>query len=149
QARQERERSLRSLDFYLGYLRDRPDSVVAALRVMAHREGAALVHCAAGKDRTGVVTAFALDIAGVTREEMVDDYVKTGERLDHILARLRCSNTYATDLDTRPADSHLPRAATMERFLATIDERKGGPLEWLRRHGWTDTDAAALRARLR
>jgi protein tyrosine/serine phosphatase len=148
-ARQETERSLRSLDFYLGYLRDRPDSIVAALRVMAHREGVSLVHCAAGKDRTGVVVAFALEVAGVTRDAVVADYVQTGERLERILARLRASTTYAADLDGRPADSHRPRAETMEKFLATVDERYGGPLGWLRRHGWTDADRAALVAKLR
>src|SRR5260370_1829577 len=50
---------------YLGYLEDRPDQVVGALRSIAHAEGAALVHCAAGKDRTGVVVALALTVAGV------------------------------------------------------------------------------------
>ena len=42
-------------DHYLGYLSARPDSVSAALRVVADAEGAAVVHCAAGKDRTGTV----------------------------------------------------------------------------------------------
>jgi len=39
---------------YLGYLEDRPDQVVGAVRSIACDGGAALVHCAAGKDRTGV-----------------------------------------------------------------------------------------------
>src|SRR5581483_6867324 len=45
---------------YLGYLEDRPEQVVAAVRSIATSDGAALVHCAAGKDRTGVVVALAL-----------------------------------------------------------------------------------------
>ena len=52
-------------EHYLGYLSRRPDSVAAALRVVADAEGAAVVHCAAGKDRTGTVVAMALDVAGV------------------------------------------------------------------------------------
>ena len=52
-------------DHYLGYLSARPDSVSAALHVVADAEGAAVVHCAAGKDRTGTVVAMALDVAGV------------------------------------------------------------------------------------
>ena len=137
----------RSIGHYLAYLDDRPDSVVAALRVMAHEEGGSIVHCAAGKDRTGVVCAFALEVAGATREAVVADYVATGERLEQVLARLRASTTYAADLDSRPADSHLPHAYTMEKFLATVDERHGGPLGWLSRHGWTAADTAALRDR--
>lgn len=137
----------RSVGHYLSYLGDRPDSIVAALRVMAHEDGGSIVHCAAGKDRTGVVCALALEVAGATRQAVVADYVATGERLDQVLARLRASTTYAADLDSRPADSHLPHAYTMEKFLATVDERHGGPLGWLTQHGWTAADTAALRDR--
>jgi protein-tyrosine phosphatase len=138
----------RSVGHYLGYLRERPDSVVNALRVMATSEGSALVHCAAGKDRTGVVCALALETVGVTREEVVADYARTGERLEGILRRLRGSQTYAADLDSRPADSHLPHAYIMDKFLASLDERHGGALGWLTSHGWADADTRALRARL-
>ncbi|WP_242909846.1 tyrosine-protein phosphatase [Actinomadura terrae] len=138
----------RSIGHYHGYLNDRADSIVAALRVMTRTDGAALVHCAAGKDRTGVVCAFALEVAGVTREAVIADYTLSGERLEPTLSRLRASDTYAADLDSRPVDSHRPRAATMATFLCHIDERFGGPLGWLTSHGWTDEDTAALRARL-
>ena len=52
---------------YLEYVEDRPGQVVAALRTIADSEGAVLVHCAAGKDRTGVVVALALTVAGCGR----------------------------------------------------------------------------------
>lgn len=138
----------RSISHYLGYVRDRPDSIVNALRVMAYGRGSALVHCAAGKDRTGVVCAIALETVGVTREAVVADYVQTGERLEAILRRLRSSQTYAGDLDSRPGDSHLPHAFIMDKFLAKLDEHHGGAIGWLHQHGWTATDSAALRRRL-
>ncbi|MCO6003800.1 tyrosine-protein phosphatase [Actinoallomurus purpureus] len=148
QSRQEAgPESDRSVGHYLGYLADRPDSVVNALRVVPG--GTSIVHCAAGKDRTGVVIAFALHVAGVPREEIVADYAATGERLEAILARLRASPVYAQDLDSRPADTHRPHSHTMEKFLAVIDERFGDPLGWLERHGWTDDDTTALRTTLR
>ncbi|MFB9723755.1 tyrosine-protein phosphatase [Planobispora longispora] len=140
---------LRVTGFYYGYLRDRPDSVVAALRAMSADDGAAVVHCAAGKDRTGVVCALALEIAGATREAIVDDYVATGERIEGILARLRASSTYREDLDTRTADEHRPRREYIEQFLRVLDERFGGPLEWLAAQGWTAADSRALKSRLR
>ncbi|WP_346433846.1 tyrosine-protein phosphatase [Nonomuraea composti] len=143
------DEELRVTGFYFGYLRDRPDSVVAALRAMALADGASLVHCAAGKDRTGVLCALALEIAGATREAIVEDYVATGERLELILKRLRGSATYRDDLDSRPADDHMPRARYIEQFLGVLDDRFGGPLGWLAENGWTDADTEAMRARLR
>jgi protein-tyrosine phosphatase len=145
------EASNPSVRYYLGYLRDRPDSVVEALRILAGPDssGTAIVHCAAGKDRTGVVVALALAAADVTRAAIIDDYVATGDVLDAILDRLRRSPTYAADLDDRPADSHRPRARTMQRFLAILDEHYGGPLGWLDKAGFGTSDVAALRARLR
>ncbi|GAA2802012.1 hypothetical protein GCM10020219_086690 [Nonomuraea dietziae] len=140
---------LRVTGFYYGYLRERPDSVVSALRVMALDDGAAIVHCAAGKDRTGVLCALALSVAGATREAIVEDYVATGERLERVLARLRASATYRDDLDSRPADDHRPRARYIEQFLGVLDDRFGGPLPWLEANGWTEADNAALRSRLR
>ena len=111
-------------------------------------QGPSIVHCAAGKDRTGVVIAIALHVIGVPRDTIVADYAATGERLEAILARLRSSTTYAQDLDSRPADSHMPHAYTMEKFLTILDERYDGPVGWLERHGWTGDDTTTLRSAL-
>ncbi|GIH28437.1 hypothetical protein Aph01nite_67470 [Acrocarpospora phusangensis] len=143
------DEELQVTGYYYGYLRDRPDSVIAAMRALAHDDGMALVHCAAGKDRTGVVVAMALSVAGVTREAIVADYAVTGERIAAILERLRASDTYRVDLDSKPADHHLPRPEYMDRFLTTLEDRFGGPQAWLDRYGWTAADTTALRARLR
>ncbi|GAA0441761.1 protein-tyrosine-phosphatase [Acrocarpospora corrugata] len=140
---------LRVTGYYYSYLRDRPDSVVASLRALAGDDGLAVVHCAAGKDRTGVVCALAQAVAGVTREAIVADYAATGDRIAAILERLRSSETYRVDLDSKPADQHVPRPEYMELFLTTLEDRFGGPMGWLEQHGWTAADTAALRARLR
>jgi protein-tyrosine phosphatase len=134
---------------YLGYLDDRPDSVLAALRLIAHTEGSTIVHCAAGKDRTGTVIALALAEVGVSEDDIVDDYVLSAERVEAVLRRLATRRTYAGDLvGDEPVDKHKPKAETMRRLLAAIDEAYGGVPAWLRAHGWTDDDAAALRAKL-
>ncbi len=133
---------------YQSYLDDRPDSVVAALRLIARTDGATIVHCAAGKDRTGVVVALALDVVGVERSAIVDDFVRSGDRMKQILARLSASHTYVDDLRDVPFDHHLPRPATMETFLSNLDDAHGGPAKWLSEHGWTDADTSELRAAL-
>jgi len=134
---------------YLGYLEDRPDQIVGALRTIARAEGAALVHCAAGKDRTGVVVALALTVAGVPAPAVAADYAASGERTEAIMARLRRSRLYAGDIDSKPADLHRPRAETMTAFLEQMDARYGGVVQWLADHGLGAADLHALRVKLR
>ena len=127
---------------YLSYVRRRPDSVAESVRTIARAERAVLVHCAAGKDRTGVVVAVALDAAGVDRETIVEDYLASAHRIDAIVARLVSSTTYRPGLEGRDPQELAPLLGTMERFLELIDERLGGSVSWLR-------DAGAERRRSR
>ncbi len=134
---------------YLGYLEDRPDQVVDALRSVARANGAALVHCAAGKDRTGVVVALALSVAGVRPDAIAADYAATGDRTGPLLDRLRRSVTYSADIHRKPDDAHKPEAGTMTAFLAELDTRFGGAAAWLTAHGLSQQDLTRLRDKLR
>jgi protein-tyrosine phosphatase len=134
---------------YLGYLSDRGDHVVGALRALTAGSGASVVHCAAGKDRTGVVVALALAVAEVPHEEIVADYAMTAEVIEALVAKLAASPTYAEDMDQRDIASHTPRAETMDRVLTLLDERFGGAVGWLESHGFGADERAALKARLR
>jgi protein-tyrosine phosphatase len=133
---------------YLGYLEDRPESVVGALRAIAGSPGASIVHCAAGKDRTGVVAALTLTVAGVPAEEVIADYAATGERMDAILARLAGTRTYASDIKDTPREQHAAPPETMKAFLEQLDARYGGAAGYLARHGFGPDDIQRLRARL-
>ncbi|MGZ4295729.1 MAG: tyrosine-protein phosphatase [Solirubrobacteraceae bacterium] len=133
---------------YMSYLLRRPDSVVASMRTIARSDGAVLVHCAAGKDRTGVVVALALDAAGIDREVIVGDYVATDQRIDAILARLLASETYRSELEGSDPRAHAPTVATIVRFLQLVDERLGGVATWLATHGLRAGDLDRLRRRL-
>jgi protein-tyrosine phosphatase len=132
---------------YLGFLAERPDSVLAALRIIAHTEGAAVVHCTAGKDRTGVVTALALADAGVERSAIVADYAASADRYDQLMNRLAASMGNR-QLSLAATIKHRPKAVTMERFLDALAEESGGAAPWLAAHGWTPADHAALRRKL-
>jgi protein-tyrosine phosphatase len=134
---------------YLGYLENRPDQVVAALRSIATAPGAAIVHCAAGKDRTGVIVALALTAAGVEPEAVVADYAASNDRLEAVIARLSRSKMYAGGVAKVPVRAHAPRAETMKAFLEQLDARYGGMEAWAAANGLNADDLSQLRAKLR
>lgn len=133
---------------YLSYLRRRPDSIVGALTTVARAERAALVHCAAGKDRTGVVVALMLDAGGFEREAIIADYAASGERLEQITTRLLSSATYRPELESSRGRVHVPGPEAVTRFLELVDERFGGSVAWLSGNGLEPADLERLRTRL-
>ncbi len=135
--------------YYLGYLQDQPANLAQALRVLADpTSGTTVVHCAAGKDRTGTVVALALSLAGVARDAVVADYVASAERIDAVLARLQASPSYGPELVDRTADDIRPEAGSMERFLDEVDRRYGGPHELAFSIGLDEETVGRLAARL-
>lgn len=133
---------------YANMVSERPDSLTQALRVIGHAAGAVVVHCAAGKDRTGIVCAFALLTAGAPRGAVVADYAATTERIDAILAKLAASPTYADSLAGSVREHHFARADAFETFLTWVDSA-GGIDAVLARGGWRQEDADAVRRALR
>ena len=134
---------------YLGYLENRPEEVVGALRSIATAPGAAIVHCAAGKDRTGVVIALTLAVAGVEPDAIVADYAASDERIEAIIERLARSKMYAGGVNGVPVRAHAPRPETMKAFLEQLELRYGGAGNWLAARGFTAEEFAQLRAKLR
>ena len=66
--------------FYLRMVRDYPESWRRFFEVMADSEGySILYHCTAGRDRTGVATVLLLEALGVSRDEIITDYVRSNE----------------------------------------------------------------------
>lgn len=133
---------------YLSYLADRPDSVLAALRVIAEADGATLVHCAAGKDRTGTIVALALTLVGADPDAVVEDYAASSDRAQLIVDRLSASDTYADNVRDRPLSSHLSRPETMQAFLDFLQREHGGVEPVLAQLGWTSADTERLRRKL-
>jgi protein-tyrosine phosphatase len=134
---------------YVGYVDNAGAAIAKALQVLADPQaGPTLVHCAAGKDRTGVVVALALSLAGVTRDAVVEDYLCSAERAEQILARLQATDVYGPSLTGVPTTDITPRAASMEGFLDHVDRAYGGPHGLAAALGVTEEEVARLGVRL-
>jgi protein-tyrosine phosphatase len=101
------------------------EPIARVVTVLADAAGPAVYHCAAGKDRTGVVSAVLLGLLGVPDEVIVADYVATQENLDAIIDRLMSAEGYQTMLAALPPDTLHAEAETMVAFLRSIRERYG------------------------
>jgi protein-tyrosine phosphatase len=129
-------------------LHNRGTELARAVAAIATAPGAVLVHCTAGKDRTGLVIALALLAAGRSEADVVADYaLSTGvvraARFEHVTGLLGA-------LDLAPgahADAlrlHLDSPAeAMEHALSTLAEL-GGAIDYLTRHGLTAAELRAL-----
>jgi protein-tyrosine phosphatase len=116
---------------YLWYLEVGRPSLVEALTVVADPTNHPLVfHCAAGKDRTGVLAALVLDILGVERNVIVQDYALTAARLELIMARFRRDPIFAKRINELPREIFGVEEETMEQFLAALHQQHGGARQW-------------------
>jgi hypothetical protein len=116
---------------YLWYLDGGQAALAEAIDLLAEPDRLpAVFHCAAGKDRTGVLAALVLDLVGVEREVIVADYVLTAERMPLIMERYAKDPAFAERLARTPASRFAVVADTMERFLDGLDLRFGGARGW-------------------
>ncbi|MFE6996219.1 tyrosine-protein phosphatase [Microbacterium sp. NPDC057659] len=124
-------------------------SLVTAVRMIA-RGDPTLVHCTAGKDRTGLTIALALSAVGADRGAVVADYALTGELISHERRSAEVVRLRAKYPDSRNAASLVTEspAPVMRETLTGIEERWGGAAGYLRTHGLTADELAALRRAL-
>jgi len=135
-------------EIYLAMLDLRPQLFTEAVAAVADApDGAVVVHCAGGKDRTGIVVAMALTIAGVEADVIAADYALTEGRLEEAS---RAFLETVTDERTREILRALQPtpASNMLRVLDHLDERYGGVEGYLRAGGMSTDQLAALRNRL-
>jgi protein tyrosine/serine phosphatase len=126
----------------------RPELFAAAVKAIADEpDGAVVVHCHGGKDRTGMVVALALSVAGVPEEEIVADYFLTQERLAPWLEEQLAAEP-DTALHPEMIEFRDTRAESLVAILRHLDEKYGGAEAYLRHGGLTTADLAKLRTRL-
>ncbi|GAA6176598.1 tyrosine-protein phosphatase [Sulfitobacter pacificus] len=135
--------------FYIRALDTRSDALRDIVtRIAQVSDGAVLFNCTAGKDRTGIVAALLLGLAGVSEAEIIEDYVLTEQMIPDLVAEfLSISRAnggdvarYATLLES-PAD-------TMAKMLSHLSEQYGGVEDYLLHSGVIRSDLLRLQERL-
>ncbi|GAA3137610.1 tyrosine-protein phosphatase [Rhodococcus sp. (in: high G+C Gram-positive bacteria)] len=119
------------------------------LRAVSRSRGATLVHCTAGKDRTGVAVAVLLLAADVEPTAVIADFVRSEDALGSLYKRW-------IDVGMRRHDSpplpekymHAPVEA-IEPVIEQLSATRGGPSQWLLDNGADPADLDRWRARLR
>jgi protein tyrosine/serine phosphatase len=120
-------------------------------QTLARTEGAILVHCAAGKDRTGLICALTHHVAGVHPDDMLQDYLLTNDEA-RMVEKMRFMGPWLEKLLGRTASDEALRVAVsvhpayLQRAFAVIAERDGSLDGYLERTLELD---APLRERLR
>ncbi len=119
--------------------------IAETLRLVADAPpGVVLFHCAAGKDRTGVIAAMLLAIADAVPAEIAADYAISTEFIRDAYLAAHPRETWPAVLE----DVRCP-PEQIHNMLAHLDARYGGTAGYLRRIGLTPDEVARIRARLR
>jgi len=140
-ARTRAERDAQVLD-------QRAEHIAAMARAVANAApGGVLIHCLAGKDRTGIAVALLLSLVGVSDADIAADYALSEISL---AAEFEAALAAATDDDARArlVRSYDARPETMLATLAHLQIRHGGAKAYFMRAGLSDSDIDRIRARL-
>ncbi|GAA5025955.1 tyrosine-protein phosphatase [Microbacterium fluvii] len=142
-------------ELYIGMLQHGAAAFAEVARLVAASTDdaptAVLVHCTAGKDRTGVATALLLDAVGADRAAVVADYASSAENLAGVWADGMLATLERMGAPLTPALVELVTgtpAAAIEHALGWVDAEHGGSAGYLRSGGLTDAELASLRGRL-
>lgn len=115
------------------------------LRVIAEAEGAVVVHCSAGKDRTGVLVALAALLAGASSDAVEEDFLYS----NHAAAAQRVVVPAIPGLDPAVLAPILGvNAVALRGALAAVVDAEGGVEAFARSAGLDDATLARLVQRL-
>ena len=134
--------------------RDHAEDYARMFEALMSTDRGFLVHCAAGKDRTGFGCALILHALGVNRETIVDDYLATNNHVDiegHVIPRLQ--KWYGPDRPLPDHDTIMALAGVRPEYLnaalSVVDEEFDGMDAYLARTvGLDDNAKRTLRQRL-
>ena len=128
---------------YAAMVSDGGPMLTSAIRALATGDALpAIMHCSAGKDRTGVLSALLLAFLGVPDDTIVADYALSASAMDRLLERLKAEYPEAQEAVARfaPAILHVV-PETMELFLDGLRFRYGSYAELAASLGVTEAVA--------
>ena len=133
-------------DRYLNFAEDGHVGLAATLGVIADPERApVVVHCMAGKDRTGVVCALTLALLGVADDDITTDYALTTVAIEPMTRNLRERHPDLVDGKAHMFDSP---AEAMQIFLDDLRARHGSVEQYARDIGLTEAQLTSMRGHL-
>jgi protein-tyrosine phosphatase len=133
---------------YTSFLEEHRENFGRALAAIADApEGVVVVHCAGGKDRTGLISALLLRLAGASIDDIAADYALSEENLNAGPRSWIESAPNETVRRQREFMQQTPPAA-MARTLELLEARWGGVQSYLRAAGLTDSQLVRLEQRL-
>jgi len=133
---------------YLAYLEFGPETWLRMFEIFANDDQHPIVlHCTAGKDRTGVSTAFLLSVLGVDRRLIEADYILTNRDVPRQADFIETHVGLPEGMDRQTMMYHagVPDTA-MHDFLNGLDARWGGVLGYLSEIGVTQDTINAVRS---
>jgi protein tyrosine/serine phosphatase len=135
-------------DLYFGLMQLARAPIARVVTLLAERDVPTLFHCAAGKDRTGIIAAVVLGALDVLDDDVIEDYAETRRALDRIHERLRESEGYQYVFTELPPETLHAEPETMAGLLARVRAAHGSMQGYLRASGVTGQTLDRLRARL-
>jgi len=133
---------------YVEFLERNRDRFGLALGAIADADGTVVIHCMGGKDRTGLVAALLLRLAGVALGEIGRDYSLSGPNLAGTLERWLADAPNERERRRREKLSGTP-AVAMTRVIREIEDRHGSVTGYLEAAGLQPEQIQRLRERLR
>lgn len=131
---------------YLLMLEQRPEAFAQIFSTLANAEGTVVFHCFAGKDRTGMVAAMSLALAGVDVDSIAADYAETDSQMATRYAEWLAAASPEI-LEAMRDDLRCPPERIVG-VLEHLDKQWGGVEGYLQAAGMPSADIAALRSKL-
>lgn len=132
---------------YLRQIEVNAPTIIEVLRLISNPDNRPVViHCTAGKDRTGIVVAMLLGLLDVPHEKIVEDYQATAANMGLIIERIKGARVFQdTGLATAPDWIFESTAETMREFLDHMVNRYQTIENWALTKGLAREEIELLR----